>query len=111
MNNNNNQQLVTMLNQCAAACNRCATACLNEKDVKMLARCIQLDIDCAQLCQLVASFVARDSTHAVPLMDECAELCNVCADECEKHSHMEHCRVCAETCRRCAELCSQFIAA
>lgn len=35
--------------QCAAACNHCSTACLQEQDVKMMARCIALDMDCAAI--------------------------------------------------------------
>lgn len=33
----------------AAECNHCATACLEEQDVAMLAKCIKLDIDCAEI--------------------------------------------------------------
>ena len=90
------------LNNCAAECNHCATACLDEIDVKMLARCIKLNIDCSDIWQLTASYVARDSEHASHLMKECAEICGACADECEKHAYMEHCRRCAEICRHCA---------
>jgi hypothetical protein len=103
-----NQSLMAALNDCAAECNHCATACLDEQDVKMLARCIKLDIDCADICQLTASLVARASEHASHLLKECAEICNACAEECEKHGHMEHCRRCAEACRRCAEECSRL---
>jgi hypothetical protein len=106
-----NQTLMTALNDCAAECNHCATACLEEQDIKMLARCIKLDIDCADICQLTASFVARGSEHAGHLLKECAEICNACAEECEKHAHMEHCQKCAEACRRCAEECRSFAGA
>lgn len=102
-----NQLLLEALNNCAAACNHCTTACLDEQDVKMMARCIKLDIDCADICQLTAALVARGSDHAAHLIKECAEICEACAEECEKHSHMEHCRQCAEACRRCAEACLQ----
>lgn len=102
-----NQELMNALNNCAAECNHCATACLDEQDVKMLARCIKLDIDCADICLLTASFVARDSEHANHLLKECAEICEACAEECEKHAHMEHCRKCADACRHCAEACLQ----
>ena len=102
-----NHELLNALNICAAECNHCATACLDEKDVKMMARCIKLDMDCADICQLTASFVARGSEHANHLLKECAEICEACADECEKHAHMEHCRKCAEACRHCAEACLQ----
>jgi hypothetical protein len=106
-----NMELLTALNDCVIECNHCAAACLEEKDVKMLAKCIKLDIDCAAICQLMASLVARGSEHGNHLLKECAEVCEACAAECEKHTHMEHCRRCAEACHHCAELCAQGVAA
>jgi GH15 family glucan-1,4-alpha-glucosidase len=35
---------------CASICNHCAASCTQEKDVKMIARCIQLDMKCAAIC-------------------------------------------------------------
>ena len=69
--------------------------------------CIRLDMDCAEICCLLASFIAKDSMHANHLLHECAEICEACAEECEKHSHLEHCRACAEACRHCVEACTQ----
>ena len=107
-----NETLLTALNKCAAECSHCATACLNEQDVRMLSRCIKLDIDCADICRLTASYVARSSEHANHLLKECAEICEACAQECEKHAAhgMEHCRTCAQACRHCAEECMQLAA-
>lgn len=48
-------------NACAIACNQCAAACLRESDVKMMARCVALDMDCAAVCQLAAAGMARKS--------------------------------------------------
>lgn len=103
-----NTQLPDMLAGCAAACNHCSTACLGEKDVQMMATCIKLDMDCAQMCTTTAAFVARGSLHAQHLLKECAEICRQCAQECEKHAHMKHCRRCAEACRKCTETCSKI---
>lgn len=113
MSHQQNRALIDALNKCAAECNHCAVACLEEQDVKMLARCIKLDIDCAEICSLAISFVARGSEHAQHLLDECADICNACAEECEKHAAMgmEHCRSCAEVCRACAEACKSGVAA
>lgn len=99
------KELLAILAQCADACNHCSTACLEEKDVVLLAACIRLDMDCAQICTLTAAFISRGSGHARHLMRECAEICRQCAEECGKHAHMEHCKRCAEACRRCAEAC------
>ena len=108
MSHKKNQSLIEILNHCAAVCNHCAMACLDVQDVKMLARCIQLDIDCAAICSLAAGFVARGSEHAGHLLRECADLCNACAEECEKHKAMEHCQDCAEACRKCAAACGRL---
>ena len=111
MSHEQNKGLLEALTKCVAECNHCAAACLDEDDVKMLARCIKLDIDCAEICNLAISFVSRGSEHAEHILDECAEICNECAKECEKHSHMEHCKRCAEACRACAEACQSGVAA
>ncbi len=106
---NQNKQLIAILTECAALCNYCSTACLDEKNVSMMARCIKLDMDCAQLCELTAAFVSRGSEHAKHVMKECLEVCVKCAEECGKHADMEHCKECAEACRRCAEACRTML--
>ncbi len=103
-----NNYLVQALSECAAECGRCASACLEERDMKMLKDCINLNMDCADVCLLTAKLISRDSVHGEHLLKECVEICNACAAECEKHAHMEHCKKCAESCRSCATLCSQF---
>ena len=100
-----NKELIVSLNNCTAACNHCITACLAEADVKMMVDCIRLDIDCAAICSLTASFIARSSVHGQHLLKECAELCGLCAAECEKHAHVQHCADCAEACRNCESAC------
>ena len=106
MAHQHSKPLLDALNNCAAECNHCTSACLEEQDVKMLAKCISLDMDCAAICTLTASLIARGSEHGKHLLKECAEVCNACADECEKHAdHMDHCKKCAEACRACATAC------
>lgn len=102
---NINVNLINALTNCASACNYCTTACLEEMDVKMMTACIKLDIDCAALCSLTAGFIARGSVHGKHLLKECAELCGLCAAECEKHSSMQHCKDCAAACRTCEQAC------
>jgi len=105
MKNNVNSGLLAALTDCANACNYCTTACLGEDNVKMMVNCIRLDIDCAAICSLTASFIARGSAHGKHLLKECAELCGLCAAECEKHTHMQHCADCARACRVCEAAC------
>ena len=94
-------------NECAVACDHCAAACLREKDVARMARCIQLDIDCAAICRLAVGYMARGSELAADVCELCASVCDVCAEECAKHP-MAHCQACAEACRRCAAECRRM---
>jgi hypothetical protein len=105
-----NQHLLDALNACVAACENCASACLQEEDVKMMAPCIALDRDCSDICAITARFLARGSEHAQHLLQVCAEICKACGDECGQHHH-QHCKDCAEACRRCEEACRQLMAA
>jgi hypothetical protein len=89
------------------ACDQCAAACLSEKDVQQMARCIQLDMDCAQICRLAAGYMARGSEFASDVCNACAEICDTCAEECGKYQ-MAHCQRCAEACRRCADECRRM---
>jgi hypothetical protein len=94
-------------NECAIACDHCSVACLAEPDPKPMARCIELDIDCAQICRLAAAFMARGSEMAEVVCAACAEVCEACGEECARHD-MEHCKRCAEACRRCAAECRRM---
>lgn len=97
-------QLIKKLDICIAACNFCASSCLQEEDVQMMANCIRYDMDCADVCRTAAVLLARDSKHVKHLLQECIELCDACAAECGKHEH-DHCQACAIACRECAEAC------
>ncbi len=109
MSHEKNMQIIDALTRCAIECSHCAMACLDEDDVNILKRCIRLDLDCAEICRTTASLLSRGSEHGEHLLKECAEICNACADECDKHSRMEHCKRCAEECRRCAEECAAMV--
>ena len=91
-------------NACAAACLQCATSCLKEDDPKSMVRCIALDMECADICQLAAASIARGDEHLKAVCTLCASACHACAMECGKHD-MDHCKHCAETCKRCAAAC------
>ena len=102
-----NKELIQKLAECAAACEMCADACLDEQDIQMMVQYIRLDRDCAKICYTTASFVASHSQHAEHLIRECQEICRACAEECAKHD-ADHCQQCAQACRECAEACGSF---
>ena len=105
MSHEKHHSMVEALHKCAEECNYCATACLDEKDPELV-RCIKLNIDCADICRVTASFSARGSEHIMYLMKACAELCDACAEECGRHADKyDQCKKCAETCKTCVEEC------
>jgi ribosomal protein L31 len=93
---------------CVVACNNCTISCLNEPEVKSLAKCIQLNLECAAVCKAAAELMTLQSTFSGRLIDLCMDVCNDCAAECGLHASMgmEHCRICAEACLHCATVCS-----
>lgn len=95
---------------CAATCDHCASACLQEDDVKMMSRCIALDMDCAQICRVAATYMARGSDFAKAICKLCAEICQACGDECATHE-ADHCQECARACHHCAEECRRMATA
>jgi hypothetical protein len=72
-----------------------------------MAKCIALDIDCAEICALAASVMGRASETSKQVCSACAQVCQMCGDECAKHQ-MQHCQDCAQACMRCADECRKM---
>ncbi len=87
---------------------KCATSCIGEQDVKMMARCIQLCRDRANICLTCAAFMSRDSEFAKQICNTYADICEACVQECGKHTDMDHCQKCAQACRKCADECRRM---
>ena len=102
------ESCIAACNASAEACNQCAVACLFEPNREELARCVQLDMDCAEICRLAAAYMARGSELTGEMCAFCADVCDACAEECERHE-MSHCRKCAAACRACAQECRNML--
>ena len=101
---------------CAQSCISCADACLGEKEPSALVRCIRLNQDCANICEMTGKILSRQTAFepamARAVLQTCVAACRLCGDECERHAQvMAHCRVCAEACRRCEQACQSLVAA
>ena len=88
--------------EAAQACEWCADACAGEGEE--MAECLRLCRDVADTTTLHARFMARNSDYSSGLAGVCADACEECAEECERHD-AEHCQVCADVLRECAESC------
>jgi hypothetical protein len=97
--------LISTLIECAFTCESCMAACLENKEVTLLAHCIELCRDCAEVCFLGAKLLTRDSDVSNAYLMMCEEACRLCAVECSLHEDHETCRICAIVCYRCQEAC------
>ena len=96
--------------RCASECQQCAAFCLQEDDTSMMARCIQLDMECAAICYATAQLMSLGSDRAIALCQICADICESCAMECGRHD-ADHCQRCAVDCRACEEECRKLLLA
>lgn len=100
--------------ECAQACTACADACLGEEEVQELARCIRLNLDCADICETTGRILSRQTEPDWNLVrsqiESLRQAVKVCGDECEQHADRhDHCITCMEACRRCEESCERVL--
>jgi hypothetical protein len=103
------------MKSCIEDCLDCSITCLSDA----VGHCLEkgerhtepahfkLMLDCAEICQAAANFMARNSDHHSHICRECAEICRACAASCEGLGDMERC---AQACRRCADSCERMAA-
>ena len=89
---------------CMVECEHCADACMGEAEMK---KCARMCMDTAEGCRSLATLMVRGSYVIAPHAKACAEVCEACASECEKHD-MDHCKKCAEACRTAAKAYRQI---
>jgi hypothetical protein len=94
--------------RCMAACNYCASMCLQEEDVEEMKNCIRNDMECAVLCNVAAQMMSMDSPFAMDVCEICERACRKCAEECSRHDN-DHCQECANACNECAEECATML--
>jgi hypothetical protein len=110
-------QLVECIDTCleaAQAATSCADACLSADDVAGLASCIRSCLDCADIAEVTARFLSRqteiDWYLAISVLDTCIHACEICSEECAaQESRYAHCHICAEACQLCAEACRRLM--
>ena len=101
------QSCIDACMRCAEACEFCATSGLKEQDVKIMTSCAQINRECTEVCWTSAALMSMDSQFAKQFCNLCADICDACAQECERHN-VDHCKICAQVCRSCAEECKRM---
>lgn len=101
------------MKSCIESCNRCAGVCWKtsmndclEMGGKHVApEHFRLMVNCAEICELSASFMLSSSRFSNRICEVCAEICEACAMECDSIGDMEEC---VSSCRECADSCKQM---
>ena len=107
--------MTSEMQACVQACMDCHRAC-----TEMMMQCMKMGncdsnamktmMDCAQMCQMCADFMMRDSMMSPKVCMMCEEMCRMCAAACEPMAKndsmmmdcMKACLACAETCKTMA---------
>jgi hypothetical protein len=102
--------------QCSLACTACADACMAEPDVATLVKCMRTDLDCADMCEVTAKVLTRQTEFdlgvARAALRACLTAIVACAEECERHAaHHKHCEISAAVCREAEDACQHLLAA
>jgi len=104
------QQCINECLACHALCLETITYCVQKGGKHVEQSHLQLLTDCAEACQVSANFMCRGSELHGRYCAVCAEVCNRCAESCDKFGDDEQMKACAEACRRCAESCQRMAA-
>ena len=71
------EEVLKVIQKCMNACNACFDTCLKEKDVQMMAECIQLDQECVDVCAVAVQVITRNSPFTDQILELCATVCDV----------------------------------
>jgi hypothetical protein len=103
------QQCIEDCWNCHSICLQTVTYCLQKGGVYAELTRIRLLLDCAEICQMSANFLLRASELYPRTCAICADVCQQCAQDCEKISDDALLKACAEICYLCAKSCRQIL--
>lgn len=96
--------ILRMLQDCASMCHRTCGMLLNRPDAHLRRAQIKLLSDCATICEVCAKFVSGNSVLMKTICEYCAYVCEICGNECLKHTDQDS-QKCGQMCLNCAREC------
>ena len=97
------QRCVDLCQECHRVClHMVMHHCLESGGAHVAPPHVRLMLNCAEICQTAAYFLLSGSELHHLTCGVCAEVCEKCADDCERLDGMEQC---VAVCRRCATSC------
>ena len=80
-----------------------------KRNVEEMAKCIQLDMECAALCGASSQLMCLAANMPMLFVNSVQTFARPGAQECNKHK-VDHCKRCASICISCAEECAVMAA-
>lgn len=99
------QDCITNCQDCHSICIETINHCLQMGGEHAEPAHIRLLMDCAQICQTSADFMLRMSDVHPQTCGVCADVCEMCAADCDRFGDDEVMKACADMCRKCAASC------
>ena len=93
---------------CATVCEQSITHCLRKGGKHAAPEHIQLLSDCAEMCRMSATMMARGSRFHARHCALCADVCKACEESCEEFGNDAQMKACADACRTCHEACREM---
>jgi hypothetical protein len=96
--------------ECIDACIECAAVCREALALGLGAGAppmpehLRTLADCADVCQMAAALLTRESDFRADVCRLTADVCKVCAQSC-RHFATHELMLCAERCEDCADAC------
>ena len=100
--------LLNYIYECQTKCKECFNACLEERSLDTLRKCLKLTVECANVCELTASSIVYEGDFRPEVLALCIRACEECRIECSVHNSL-HCVECAALCGECTEACRNYI--
>lgn len=102
--------ILQTLHHCQVTCEHMTIMVGRSQDVHLRVRQLELLRDCADICDCTQKFIARHSSFAKAIATLCANVCEICANECLKFPDADS-QNCGHICINCARECRAFAAA
>lgn len=100
------QQALQSLAHCSSTCQSMALVhCLEMGGEHARPQHLRLMLDCSEICATTATFLAHKSQFHAQLCALCVDICETCAEDCQKLGQMEEC---VAACRDCATICREL---
>ncbi len=108
--NSLNKALIDIASECAQHGDECVAHCIElfKTGDTSLAKCAQTVNEMIVMCRVLAKMATYQSEQVKALAKVVIDVCQVCADECGKHTKHVQCKACAQSCLDCIEECKKL---